>query len=198
MPQPRDEGRSDVSGLVAVLSLAVILRVLGLRFGLPHTLTRPDEDATVAIALKFFSRSFNPGFFDWPSLFMYVTTIAFVGYFQVGRLIGWFPYESRFLAAATRNQAPLRVITRSLSAAAGVLTVATVYAIGRRLFDRTTALVGAFFLAVAALHVRDSHFGVTDVAATFLVTWSFLHTVAFAFGESPTYMPASGAFAASS
>jgi len=180
MPQPRDEGRSDVSGLVAVLSLAVILRVLGLRFGLPHTLTRPDEDATVAIALKFFSRSFNPGFFDWPSLFMYVTTIAFVGYFQVGRLIGWFPYESRFLAAATRDQAPLRVITRSLSAAAGVLTVATVYAIGRRLFDRTTALVGAFFLAVAALHVRDSHFGVTDVAATFLVTWSFLHTVAFA------------------
>jgi 4-amino-4-deoxy-L-arabinose transferase-like glycosyltransferase len=185
MPPPPEERRSDVSGLVAVLSLAVILRVLGLRFGLPHTLARPDEDATVAIALKFFSRSFNPGFFDWPSLFMYVTTIAFVGYFQVGRLIGWFPYESRFLAAATRNQAPLRVITRSLSAAAGVLTVATVYAIGRRLFDRTTALVGAFFLAVAALHVRDSHFGVTDVAATFLVTWSFLHTVAFAQTRRP-------------
>jgi hypothetical protein len=150
-----------------------------MRFGLPHTLARPDEDATVAIALKFFSRRFNPGFFDWPSLFMYVTTVAFVGYFQFGRLVGWFPYESRFLAAATRDQAPLRVITRSLSAAAGVLTVATVYAIGRRLFDRTTALVGAFFLAVSALHVRDSHFGVTDVAATFLVTWSFLHTVGF-------------------
>ena len=185
MSPPRDERRSDVSGLVAVLSLAVILRVLGMRFGLPHTLARPDEDATVAIALKFFTRSFNPGFFDWPSLFMYVTTVAFVGYFQFGRLLGWFPYESRFLAAATRNQAPLRVITRSLSAAAGVLTVATVYAIGRRLFDRTIALVGAFFLAVAALHVRDSHFGVTDVAATFLVTWSFLHTVAFAQTRRP-------------
>jgi len=185
MSPPRDERRSDVSGLVAVLSLAFILRVLGLRFGLPHTLARPDEDATVAIALKFFTRSFNPGFFDWPSLFMYVTTVAFVGYFQFGRLLGWFPYENTFLAAATRNQAPLRVITRSLSAAAGVLTVATVYAIGRRLFDRTIALVGAFFLAVAALHVRDSHFGVTDVAATFLVTWSFLNTVAFAQTRRP-------------
>ena len=184
MPPP-EERRSDLSGLVAVLSLAVILRVLGMRFGLPHTLARPDEDATVAIALKFFTRRFNPGFFDWPSLFMYVTTVAFVGYFQFGRLVGWFPYESRFLAAATRDQAPLRVITRSLSAAAGVLTVATVYAIGRRLFDRTTALVGAFFLAVSALHVRDSHFGVTDVAATFLVTWSFLHTVAFAQSRRP-------------
>jgi 4-amino-4-deoxy-L-arabinose transferase-like glycosyltransferase len=185
MSPPRDERRSDASGLVAVLSLAVILRVLGMRFGLPHTLARPDEDATVAIALKFFTRSFNPGFFDWPSLFMYVTTVVFVGYFQFGRLLGWFPYEHTFLAAATRNQAPLRVITRSLSAAAGVLTVATVYAIGRRLFDRTIALVGAFFLAVSALHVRDSHFGVTDVAATFLVTWSFLNTVAFAQTRRP-------------
>jgi 4-amino-4-deoxy-L-arabinose transferase-like glycosyltransferase len=185
MLRPGDGRRADVSGLVAVLSLAVILRVLGMRFGLPHTLARPDEDATVAIALKFFTRSFNPGFFDWPSLFMYVTTIAFVGYFQFGRLVGWFPYEWRFLAAATRDQSPLRVITRSLSAAAGVLTVATVYAIGRRLFDRTTALVGAFFLAVSALHVRDSHFGVTDVAATFLITWSFLYTVAFAQTRRP-------------
>ena len=172
--------RHGALALGAVLVLAAILRVWGLGFGLPHTLARPDEDATVAIALKFFSRSWNPGFFDWPSLFFYASTAAFVVYFQIGRLIGWFPYEVRFLAAASRDQSPLRLITRGLSAAAGVLTVATVHAIGLRLFDRTTALIGAFFLAGAALHVRDSHFGVTDVAATFLVTVSFLYTVKFA------------------
>src|SRR5262249_12275624 len=44
-------------------------------------------------------------------------------------------------------------------------------------FDRTTGLVAAFFTACAALHVRDSHFGVTDVAATWLVTMAFLYTV---------------------
>ncbi len=172
--------RHGALALGAVLVLAAILRVWGLGFGLPHTLARPDEDATVAIALKFFSRSWNPGFFDWPSLFFYASTAAFVVYFQIGRLIGWFPYEVRFLAAASRDQSPLRLITRGLSAAAGVLTVATVHSIGLRLFDRTTALIGAFFLAGAALHVRDSHFGVTDVAATFLVTLSFFYTVKFA------------------
>lgn len=172
--------RDHVAGLVAVLAFAAILRVWGIDFGLPHTLARPDEDAPVAIALKFFSRSWNPGFFDWPSLFMYAATAAFIVYFQVGRLVGWFPYEVTFLAEASRHPAPLRLITRGLSAAAGVLTVATVHAIGLRLFNRTTALIGAFFLAGAALHVRDSHFGVTDVAATWLVTVSFLHTVKFA------------------
>ena len=38
-----------------------------------------------------------------------------------------------------------------------------------RLFDRLTALTAAFFVAVAFLHVRDSHFGVTDVPMTALV-----------------------------
>jgi 4-amino-4-deoxy-L-arabinose transferase-like glycosyltransferase len=176
------EQRQHAVWLGAILALAAILRLWGLQFGLPHTLARPDEDATVAIALKFFSRSFNPGFFDWPSLFMYLCTVGFVIYFQIGRLIGWFPYEVTFLAEATRNQSPLRLITRGLSATAGVLTVATVYASGRRLFDVTTALVGAFFLAGAALHVRDSHFGVTDVTATFFVTLSFFYTVKYAQG----------------
>src|SRR5262245_29635834 len=181
MPAPPEDGRRDrVVWLVAILALAAMLRLWGLRFGLPHTLTRPDEDATVAIALKFFRRSFNPGFFDWPSLFMYITTVAFVIYFQFGRIIGWFPYQNTFLAEATRDQSSFRVITRGLSATAGVLTVATIHAIGRRLFDGTTALVGALFLAVAPLHVRDSHFGVTDVTATLFVTLSFLFTVRFA------------------
>src|SRR5439155_1279600 len=92
-----------------------------------------------------------PGFFDWPSLFMYISTIAFVAYFQIGRLFGRFPYEVTFLAAAGRDQSPLRLITRGLSAAAGVLTVATLHAIGLRLFDRTTAL------ASIAAHLRGGH-----------------------------------------
>jgi 4-amino-4-deoxy-L-arabinose transferase-like glycosyltransferase len=176
---PRQPDDSKIP-LALVLTLAVVLRVWGLDFGLPHTLARPDEDATVAIALKFFTRSWNPGFFDWPSFFFYVSTLAFVVYFQIGRLIGWFPYEVTFLVEASRDQSPLRRITRGLSAAAGVVTVAAVHAIGRAMFGAIDGLLGAFFLAAAALHVRDSHFGVTDVAATCLVTLSFLYTVKFA------------------
>jgi len=173
-------GRRGSAGLLAILALAAILRIWGLHFGLPHTLTRPDEDASVAIAMRFFSRSGNPGFFDWPSLFMYAVTAGLIVYFQIGRLVGWFPYEYTFLVAVSQHPAPVFLIARWLSAAAGTFTVATMHAIGVRLFDRTTALVGALFLACAALHVRDLHFGVTDVAATWLVTLSFLYTVKYA------------------
>jgi Dolichyl-phosphate-mannose-protein mannosyltransferase len=166
--------------VIAVLGIAAGLRLWGIDFGLPHTVTRPDEEAAVSIGLQLFKRQWNPGFFDWPSLFLYVVGAGYAIYFNIGRLVGWFPYEVTFLREASRHPAPLYRIARGLSVTSGVLTVWTIYRIGERLFDRTTALIGAFFLAVAALHVRDSHFGVTDVAATSLLCLSFLFTVRYA------------------
>jgi hypothetical protein len=81
--------------------------------------------------------------------------------------------EKTFVAEATLRPAPLFLVARGLRAVCRRPDGGDDYAAGQRLFDRTTALIGAFFLACAALHVRDSHFGVTDVAATLLVTVSF-------------------------
>jgi 4-amino-4-deoxy-L-arabinose transferase-like glycosyltransferase len=166
--------------LAAVLTLALALRVWALDFGLPHTLTRPDEDAVVSVALRFFQRNLNPGFFDWPSLFMYVVAAVYVLYFNIGRTLGWFPLERIFLESATLHPSPNYLIARGVSVATGVMTVWAVHRIGLKLFGRHTAIVAAFYIAVAALHVRDSHFGVTDIAATWLATMSFLFTVEYA------------------
>ena len=168
--------------LVAVLAASVALRLWGIDFGLPHTFARPDEDAVVAIGRGFVGVTLKPAFFDWPSMFMYAVAVAYALYFNIGRFLGSFPRDATFIAATAVNQALLFLIPRVLSATAGVLTVDAVYRIGARLFDRTTALLGAAFLAVAALHVRDSHFGVTDVTATWLLTISFLFTVKYARG----------------
>jgi len=166
--------------LAVLLAVAATLRFWGIGFGLPHTITRPDEDATVSIAVGVMTRSLNPHFFDWPTLFMYGVAAAFAVYFQFGRLAGWFADKSAFVAAVSQQPSPLFRIARGVSASAGVMTVLTVHAIGVRLFDRTTALIAALFLAIAALHARDSHFGVTDITATLFVTIAFLSTVTFA------------------
>jgi hypothetical protein len=170
--------------LPAILAVALAFRLWGLGFGLPHTLARPDEDAVVTIALRFFSRTLNPEFFHWPSLFMYVVAAIFVVYFNIGRIADWFDYEGDFIALAPVFPVPLYLIARSLSVAAGVATVWTVHRLGLQLFNRSVAAVAALFLAVSALHVRDSHFGVTDVAATSLLTLSFLWTTRYAAGRS--------------
>src|SRR5205814_4558563 len=55
-------------------------------------------------------------------------------------------------------------------ALAGTVTILLVFALARRMAGRATALLAAFFLAVAPLHVRDSHFAMTDVVMTLFAT----------------------------
>jgi 4-amino-4-deoxy-L-arabinose transferase-like glycosyltransferase len=177
----RDDVRMARIACVAILMLAAVLRLWGIGFGIPHPLARPDEEAIMTVALRFFQRQGNPGFFDHPSLFMYATCIVYIGYFNFGRHVtGWFRYEGDLCTAASIAPGPFYLMARALSALAGVVTVGTVYQVGGALFDRTTALVSAAFLAVAALHVRDSHFGVSDISATCGVMLSFLATVRYA------------------
>ena len=84
--------------------------------------------------------------------------------------------RSRALPSSWRawptDWAPFFLISRGLSAAAGVATVAVVYRLARKLWDEPTALVAALFMALAFIHARDSHFGTTDVAMTLLIVTS--------------------------
>jgi len=165
--------------LLLILCWATILRLWALDFGLPHSLARPDEGAVLAVAMRFFQGIGHPGFFDWPSLFMYAACAGYVVYFGIGRLAGWFSDATAFVASASTHPGPLLLVARTLSAACGVLTVWTTARVGTIAFDRPTGTLAAFFLAGAALHVRDSHFGVTDVAATCLLMQSFFYTVRY-------------------
>jgi hypothetical protein len=61
--------------------------------------------------------------------------------------------------------------------------------------SRREAAAASALLAMAFLHVRDSHFGVTDVPATFLALVSFLYIVRFAQGGSRKDMLLSAVFA---
>jgi hypothetical protein len=63
---------------------------------------------------------------------------------------------------------------RSVSALLGTANVFVVQRIGTSLFDRRVALLSAFYLALMFLHVSQSHFAVTDVPLTFMISWGFL------------------------
>ena len=156
--------------LLLVIAGGAVLRVWGLRFGFPHPVARPDEEVLVDAALGVL-RDGNPHFFDWPSLFIYATAGSYAALFAVERAVGG---AIRHAAIAKAAFEPLlHLIPRALSAAAGVLTIAALYGAARELFSRAVAILAAAFLAVAFLHVRDSHFGVTDVPATFLAVCAF-------------------------
>jgi len=171
-PLPRDAlaDRSCAVILLLVVAVGAILRFTGLRFGFPHTVARPDEEVIVDTALGVL-RDPNPHFFDWPSLFIYVTAGAYAVLFAVERAVGGAIRHATVAKAAF--EPVLHLIPRALSATTGVLTIAALFGAARELFSRRVAVVAAAFLAVTFLHVRDSHFGVTDVPATFMTVCAF-------------------------
>ncbi len=163
--------------LVAVVGVAALVRVWGIWFGLPHTQARPDELVVAGIAVHFFSGDLNPGFFDYPTLFMYGLGGLYLLYFIGGALTGRFASVSAFLLAWQQDWSPFFLIARGVSAVCGTLTVVIVYRLTTRLFGATCGLVAALFLALSLLHARDSHFGVTDVAVTMLICAAMLALV---------------------
>jgi 4-amino-4-deoxy-L-arabinose transferase-like glycosyltransferase len=156
--------------LVLVVMAGATLRLWGLQFGFPHPFARPDEEVIVDVALGILSDP-NPHFFDWPTLFMYLTAASYAGLFAVERAIGGTITDGTIAKASF--EPVLHLIPRVWSACAGVATIVVLFAAARELFSRRVALLGAALLAVAFLHVRDSHFGVTDVPVTFLTMCAF-------------------------
>jgi hypothetical protein len=160
--------------LPLILLIALAVRLWGLGFGLPYIIARPDETEMAGPAVGFLTGDLRPPYFEWPTLFTYVTSFLYVVYFYLTRPFTDYASLAAFAESRRQSVAPFLYITRSLSALMGVLTVWWVYAICRRLFDETIALVAALFLALSFLHVRDSHFGVADVAMTGLVMLAVL------------------------
>src|SRR3954464_3349927 len=126
-------------------------------FGLPHSPAPPGENTAPGPPAAILAGDPNPHFFNWPSLTLYL----FAGAFTAATAIG-----------GTLSRIDQFLIARALGALGGTATILIVARIGRQIADNATATIAATFLAVAVVHVRDSHFATTDVLMTLLVTAS--------------------------
>jgi YYY domain-containing protein len=151
--------------LIAVLLFASIVRLVDLDWDQGHAF-HPDERA-IAFAVERLSwhpLQLNPGFFAYGSLPMYATRAAS----EVARRLGW-SHDASF--------ATLLLTGRTLSAAAGVVTVLVLFALGRRLFGTAVGLLAALLLAACVLHIQQSHFMTSDVFVTLFVLASLWRLV---------------------
>lgn len=167
-----------LSILLAILLVALAVRLVGLQFGLPFAYARPDETEAAGPAVTYLtSGSLRPQFFQWPSLFSYIVAALYALYGGVLGFVTGHASLAAFVESRYQWFAPFLLIPRAFSMAMGVLTVGAVYALGRRVFDEAIALVGALFPALCFLHVRDSHFGMSDVTMTLFVVLAVLAAV---------------------
>jgi len=159
--------RHPLAAPVAIVGLALALRVWGVGFGLPMAEARPDELTIAYQAMKFGSGDLNPHSFNYPSLHKYVTFVLFGVWYAVGKLAGLYASQEEFLRSFFLADAPFRLLMRLWSVGMGTLGVAL-------LLRGPGGVYAAALLAVHALHVRDSHFGVTDVTMVTLATAAVL------------------------
>ena len=149
--------------LPTIVLVGAALRLFPIWFGLPYSGARPDEETALGQSVNILKGDLNPRFFHWPSLTFY----AFAGIFRIMIWIrAMLPVESEI------SYTEYLLVARAFVALCGTLTIVVLFKLGRRVANQTTGLIAAFLLAVAILHVRDSHFAMTDVLTTLLVTGS--------------------------
>lgn len=170
-------GKQVNAAMLLILIIAGTVRFLGINFGLPHTLCSPDESNVVGIALRFGTGDLNPHFFNYPTLWMYVLFSFYIFYFLVGKITGAFFSKLDFAKEFISNPTNFYLISRCFSALLGTLSVIITYMIVKQLFNKRIATVSSLFLSLAYLHVRNSHFGVTDISVTFLILCSLFFII---------------------
>jgi hypothetical protein len=155
--------------LAGLVFLGLALRLWGLTFGLPVVYARPDELLLIGVVVGFFRNDPNPHFFEYPTLYLYALAGVYCLFYARALLAGWVRDSLGFAASFKSNFLPFFLAARAAAAVLGAATVGLVHAIAAPLFGAGTGLLAALFMAVAFLHVRDSHYATTDVPMAFFV-----------------------------
>lgn len=174
----------EAAALGTLLALALLVRVTGIGAGAPFVY-HPDEWAIVQPSLTMI-RTFdwNPHWFDWPSLTIYVHLPVAIGVrlltgasleipdgYGLDGLPLYDPSDS------LPEQFPYHLYGRLLVAVLGVAAVGLVYLAARWHAGRGAGFAAASFLAVAELHVTHSRFLTPDVPSTTISAAVLLLTV---------------------
>lgn len=176
--------RDERPALVAILFLALGLRLWHVDFGLP-SLNDPDEPLFVMTALDMLrEHRFDPQWFGHPATtLLYVLALIFVAVGLIGGMLGRWHGTHAFVAAVYADPGLAILPMRLFIVACGVGTIWLTYRLGRQAVGVRVGLIAALLLACNPLHVELSQVIRSDMLATVFILWSTLHALAIAQGD---------------
>ncbi len=140
--------------LAVLLVVTLLLRLWGIKQGLPYSYNIDEATHFVPRAIAFFSHDLNPQYFLNPPAYSYLLHVVFELWFGSGDAV------SRAFAT---DPTQVFVVARVVAAALGTIAVWLTYLAGERLFSKTVALLGAAIFGVAFLPIFYSHLALNDV-----------------------------------
>lgn len=154
--------------IVAIFLIALCLRLWGIGFGLPH-FYHYDEHFYINTALNLGAGVLNNPPYA-PVGLSNILFLEYASYFVLGRIRGIFMSAQQFEAAYRADPTVFYILARITSATLGALTTLPAFWIGRLLGPQRREVTGwlaAGLVAISFLFVRDSHYGVPDIAMSF-------------------------------
>ncbi len=140
--------------LVLLLITTFLLRLWGIKQGLPYSYNSDEATHFVPRAVGFFSHDFNPHYFLNPPAYSYLLHIVFEL---------WFGSADAVTRTYASDPTSVFVVARVVAAVLGTISVALTYLAGARLFNRTVGLLAAAIFGLAFLPIFYSHLALNDV-----------------------------------
>jgi hypothetical protein len=152
--------------LAAILIGSLVLRLWGVRQGLPYAYNTDEADHFLPRAVAMFEQhSLNPHYFENPPAFTYVLHFLFA--LAYGGATGT-------VHAFAHHPTEVYTLARVAAAVLGCAALWLLYATGARLFGRGVGLLAAAIEAVAFLPVFYAHLALNDVPTLAPLTLSLL------------------------
>ncbi len=153
-PRADLSSRTFAIALSLLLAIGLLIRLWGIKHGLPYLYNLDEGAHFVPKAVAFFSGDFNPHYFINPPAFTYLLYAVFLFYFGGADAVQ---------SAYAVDQETVFIVARATSAVLGTVAIGLVAAVGVRLFDRRVGIVAAALMAFAFLPVYYSHLALNDV-----------------------------------
>ncbi len=174
--------RPEAIAWIAILFVALALRLWGAFFGLPHVY-HPDEGFEVYRALRL-----GMGGFDFERVakggYYLLLFLEYGCYFVIRLVTGGITGVSDFARSFIVDPSPFWEIGRVTTAILGTATVLLVGLQARRMGSVPSGLFAAWFLATSFQHVVDSHTITVDVPMTLFTFAALVMIVEDATGRS--------------
>ncbi len=142
------------AAVAGVLLATFLLRIWGVRHGMPYAFNADENAHFVPKAIALFGHSYNPHYFVNPPAYTYLLHIVFSV---------WFGGRDGVYEAYSTDPESVFVVARVTAGLTGTLAVWLLYVCGVRLFDRRVGLLAAGLFGVAFLPVFYSHLALNDV-----------------------------------
>ncbi len=186
--------------LIAILLTGAVLRITGLEWGLTSTKYfhansyHPDEADNFNAIRKFDIKKHD---------FRIKNYLASRGTFQVYMTAAWVKMTSmlgftkssvsfNYYKDNMRELAKLFISARSMSVFFSMLTIITVFFIGKIFYSESIGLLAAFFVAIAPGHVVWSHYMGTELILNFQISLIILLSFMVMTKTSPAYLILAG------